>query len=351
MTILSRRKKIVFALITMAMSAVAALFVLLVADLVVHHRAERSAGLNRWGYRGPVVAAKQRGEVRAVMLGGSTVFGYGVEWDQSLPARLEQTLKASGPFSVINLGYNNEGAYSFVPTLRDYEYLDYDIVVLYEGYNDMPGDEGPNTSVFRRNSAVYRLTGYFPILPLYLEEKAMMLRSGGNIDAGYEADRATSAPKTVFRPNVAARGSAAALEGLAQATNALGAQLGRLSNVDAPGYARISRIGCSHPWVNYCDSVHAAIRFVLSQGKRVIVVGQPRMSGTVTAAHAKQQHMLGAMIRSEFASEPRVAYVDLGSAVDLGDPNYTFDAMHLNGDGNRKVAEALAPHVLAMAKQ
>jgi GDSL-like Lipase/Acylhydrolase family len=345
---LSRRKKIIFALATMVMAAVFAMVLLLIADLIVHRRAERSAGLNRWGYRGPVAAAKRSGELRVVMLGGSTVFGYGVPWDQSLPVLLEQQLNASGPFSVVNLGFNNEGAYSFVPTLRDYDYLDYDIVVLYEGYNDMPGDEGPNTSVFRHNSAVYRLTGYFPILPLYLDEKAMMLRYGGDLGAAYAADRG-EAPKTVFRPNIAERTSAAALDGVAKATNSLGEQLGRLSKVEAPAYARVSRIGCSFPWINYCDSVHAAVRLVLSQGKRVIVAGQPRMSATVTEAHAWQQHMLGTMIRSEFASEPRVLYVDLGNAVSLADPNYTFDAMHLNADGNRKVAEALAPHVLALA--
>ena len=177
----------------------------------------------------------------------------------------------------------------------------------------------------------------------------MMLRHGGDLGAAYSSDLG-QAPKTVFRPNVAARTSAAALDGVAKAANSLGEQLGRLSKVEAPAYARISRIGCSLPWVNYCDSVHAAVRHVLSQGKRVIVAGQPRMSGGgTTVVHERQQRMLGAMIRSEFASEPHVLYVDLGHVVDLADPAYTFDAMHLNGDGNRKVAEALAPHVLAMA--
>ena len=303
---LSRRKFFAFALTAMSLSVAAALVLLLVADLFVHYRAERSAGLNRWGYRGPVAASKKSGELRAVMLGGSTVFGYGVQWDQSIPANLERTLNASRPFSVINLGFNNEGAYSFVPTLHDYEDLDYDIVVLYEGYNDMPGDEGPNTSVFRHDSAVFRLTGYFPILPMYLDEKAMMLRYGGDLGAAYAAGRG-DAPKTVFRPNIAARTSATALDTVAKVTNSLGAQLGRLSKVEAPAYARVSRIGCSFPWVNYCDSVHAAVRDVLAQGKRVIVAGQPRMSVPVTAAHAKQQHMLGAMIRSEFGSEPHAS--------------------------------------------
>jgi lysophospholipase L1-like esterase len=344
---LTRRKKIVFSLAAISLSVLAAFVLLLVADLVVHRRAERSAGLNRWGYRGPVARAKQPGQLRAVMLGGSTVFGYGVQWDQSIPAQLERVLNQSRPFSVVNLGFNNEGAYAFLPTLKDFEYLDYDVAVLYEGYNDMPGDEGPNTSVFRHNSAVFRLTGYFPILPMYLDEKAMMLRYGGNLDAAYAAARG-DAPKTVFRPNLAERTSAGALDTVAKMTNTLGDQLGRLAAKEAPAYARVSTIGCSFPWVNYCDSIHAAVRYLIANGKRVIVVGQPRMTDAVREQHQAQQAMLAKMIRNEFGGEPRVTYVDLGDVVDLHDAQFTFDAMHLNADGNRRVAEALAPQLLQL---
>ena len=171
-------------------------------------------------------------------------------WDK---ANLERVLNGSRPFSVVNLGFNNEGAYSFLPTLRDFKYLDYDVVILYEGYNDMPGDEGPNTSVFRHNSAVFRLTGYFPILPLYLDEKAMMFRYGGDLSAAYAAQRGDT-PKTVFKPNLIDRTSATAIDTVAKAANSLGAQLGRLSKVDAPAYARVSRIGCSFPYIKVRQS-------------------------------------------------------------------------------------------------
>ena len=125
------------------------------------------------------------------MLGGSTVFGYGVQWDRidsrESRASVERDRSARSRSSIS--ASTVKGAYAFMPTLRDFEYLDYDIVVLYEGYNDLPGDEGPNTSVFRHYFAVFRLTGYFPILPLYLDEKAMMLRYGGDLGAAYAAGR------------------------------------------------------------------------------------------------------------------------------------------------------------------
>ena len=51
---LTRRKKIAFALAAVALSFFGVVLMLFAADLVLHYRAERSAGLNRYGYRGPV---------------------------------------------------------------------------------------------------------------------------------------------------------------------------------------------------------------------------------------------------------------------------------------------------------
>src|SRR6185295_927703 len=128
-------KRIGFAAGAVTVAVVLTLAGLLAADMYMHERAGRSAGLNVWGYRGPVVPRKQPGEVRVVVLGGSTVFGYGLTWDQAFPALLEQTLngQSSGRprFRVINLGYNSEGAFSFRYTLEDYAYLRPDIVCLY----------------------------------------------------------------------------------------------------------------------------------------------------------------------------------------------------------------------------
>jgi hypothetical protein len=94
------------------------------------------------------------------MLGGSSAYGYGTTWDKAIPAILERRLagRNAGPFrkfGVINLGYNNEGAYSFTFTLKDYQSLDYDLVCLYEGYNDVLGDwRAPNLSVTARPAGV-----------------------------------------------------------------------------------------------------------------------------------------------------------------------------------------------------
>lgn len=349
---LTRRKKIVFAFIALTISFVGMILLLLVADLVLHQRAERSAGLNRYGYRGPVVGRKQPGELRIVMLGGSTVFGYGVAWNESVPANLEAKLaeRLHRPVRVVNLGFNNEGAFAFVPNLEDFAYLDYDGIVLYEGYNDLPGDEGVNRSVYRRDSAIYRWVGYFPILPLYLDEKAKLLRFGNNLDAAYEAQRRGDGGQVVFKPGLATRTSASALEAVASMTKALDGQLEKTGYVPPPALTE-STVGCTFPYVTYCESIATAIRYGLSHGKGVVVGSQPRAAGNGRSRelHTKQQEILGAMIARAFANEPRVVWADLSQLIDLTNPDLTFDGMHLSPGANATVAAALVEPVLKAA--
>ncbi len=349
---LSRRKRVVFALAAISLSLVAVMLLLLAADLVLHKRAERSAGLNRYGYRGPVVGRKRPGELRVAMLGGSTVFGYGVGWTESIPAQLEPRLQArlGRPVTAVNLGFNNEGAFAFVPNLEDFDYLDPDVIVLYEGYNDLPGDSGVNRAVFRRHSAVYRAFGYFPILPLYLDEKAMTLRHGSDLNVAYDAERRRQGnEKVVFEPNLAKRTSAGALEAIAAMTRALDGQLEKTRNVSPPPAiaANESTLGCRFPYVTYCESVAAAVRFGLDRGKAVVVGAQPRIHGRESSLlHALQEQLLSGMVQTTFAGDRRVVYADLSDLLDLQDTTVTFDGMHLNPGGNGKVADALVEPIL-----
>ena len=108
------------------LTLIACLVVLLAADIYLHHKYERTASVNVWGYRGPTVGPKQPLETRIAVFGGSTAFGYGPDWDGSFPYLMEQRLNAltsrPGRFVVVNLGYNNDGAFAFRPTMEDYEY-------------------------------------------------------------------------------------------------------------------------------------------------------------------------------------------------------------------------------------
>jgi hypothetical protein len=344
---LTRRRKVVFALLAIVLSAGAVLVALLGADLVVHQRAEHAAGLNRDGYRGPVVGRKQAGELRVAMVGGSTVFGYGVGWNESIASYLEHDLqeRLHRTVHVINLGFNNEGAHAFVANLDDFKYLDYDVIVLYEGYNDLAGDGAENRSVYRRASAIYRLTGYYPILPLYLDEKAKMLRYGNDLNAAYANDGTVP---TTFRPNLAQRTSAGALQAIADVSRALDTQLSTVPTTPTPATPSESSLGCSHPYVFYCESVAAAVRFGLANGKGVVVGSQPRLpAGRPRELHTLQQAMLAKMLAQNFGSDKRVVWADMSSLVDLQSIDVTFDAMHLKPAANATVAAAFVDPVIA----
>jgi len=349
---LTKRKFALFAVAAATLSVLMILVVALAADLYLHQRAEKSAGLNRWGYRGPVAGRKQPGEVRVVMLGGSTTFGYGVTWDEAIPARLERALNGQGlqpPTRVINLGFNNQGAYSFLSTLQDYRSLDYDVVVLYEGYNDIMGDGGPNRALYRHDSAVFRLTGYFPILPLWLSEKAKTLRYG-SIGAAYEASRANDTDTTVFRPGLANRTTATALEAAESVSSALGRQLERVAAPPPTPSPHASEAGCASPWSHYCDSMYAAASHAAGLGKAVAIVAQPLLAGAGREVHLSQLQALADMVRRKFAGNPRVRYVDLSGTIHIEGSPHAFDGMHLNADGNTIIAVALAPAIQDLAK-
>lgn len=75
---MTRRKFAAFAVSAVAIAIAGSFLALLAADLYIHRKCEQSAGMNIWGYRGPVLGRKQPNEIRVAALGGSTALGYGL---------------------------------------------------------------------------------------------------------------------------------------------------------------------------------------------------------------------------------------------------------------------------------
>lgn len=349
---LSRRRRIVYGLAAVAIALGLPFFALLGADIYLHGRYAKSAGFNVWGYRGPVASRKRADEYRVALLGGSAAFGYGVNWDEAIPAVLERNLagRTVGPFrrlTTVNLGYNNEGAYSFKFTLEDYLFLKYDLACLYEGYNDMMGDpRRPNLSVFRHESPVFRLTGYLPIFPIVFKEKAASMLAGGDVGALYRLD----APKTTFRPGLSTRTRAEVLRAAAEVGESLERQLGKVTAEPPRHIDDAASTQCKYPWQEYCRSMIVAIDFARQHGIQVLVVTQPYEIGEgLHIRHIEQQTELASMIERRYGNDPDVRYVNLGDSVDLGDPSLSYDHMHLTEGGNRRVAAGLVEPVVDMA--
>lgn len=342
---MSHRRRWTFIAAALIVSIVVPLGALVAADAFLHTRFQRTGGVNVWGYRGPIVHAKRPGERRVVMLGGSAAFGYGVSWQEAIPSRLEAKLRSAGDrVSVVNLAYNNEGAYSFRFTLADYLYLDYDLAILYEGYNDLMGDpRAPNFSVFRHESPVFRVTGYLPILPLVFREKAASVLYRGDIGQMY--DEARTGKRVVFDASLADRAKAGALNATAAVGDAIQNQLGRMSPEPPPSIPSPNASGCPYPWAEYCQSILTAVEYGLRQNKRLLVVTQPYLAGKSGVRHEDQQQKMVSALQRRFGTDRRLAYFNAGTTVDVADLALSFDQMHLTALGNERVASALVDPV------
>ncbi len=343
MTTPTRRKRLLFAAITFVLTALLMIGAVTAADVYAHWRTQDVAGVNVWGYRGAPQSRKPANGLRVVMLGGSTVFGWGLPAHESIPAFLEQRLAAAGsPMSVVNLGAPRQGAYGFLYDLQDFADLDYDIVCLYEGYNDLGGTvphlsqvlavSERNYHLWRRTSPVFRAFRYYPILPVVLIEKADILT-------------APPAGAVAFTPGLAARATASAMRATAAVSAQLSRQLGGLSDVPP---VPVVEDDCTATWRHYCGSVRAAVDWARARGKRVLVVTQPYISDS----HVDQQANLAAMIEKYFGSDTGVRYLNLGRSIDLRDSRIAYDGLHLVAAGNDTIAAQLVEPVrtLSMVK-
>jgi hypothetical protein len=348
---LSMARRILFASIVVAMFVVVATVALLAVDLYLHAKLHERGGYNRWGYRGVVVGGKRPHELRVAFLGGSTAFGYGVSWRESIPMFLEASLRArvpdGRPVNVVNLGFPNDGAYSMRFTLEDYRYLHADLVCLYEGYNDLMGDpDAPYVNVFRRASPIFRLTGYMPIFQVVFREKASLLLYG---DTNGIYQRARGEPVTAFNPNITSRATAEALNAAVSITDSLERQLGKLSKGPPSVVQHPESSGCAMPWAHYCRAIFDAVDYALAHGQRVLVISQPYLLKGGRERHQWQQQTLRTALERQYAGNANVRYFDAGPTVDIADRRFGYDGMHLTAEGNKVVAQQLVDPVLGIA--
>jgi lysophospholipase L1-like esterase len=109
-----------------------------------HERYENGtvANFNAGGYRGPIVdTTKAPGTYRIVLLGGSTMFGYGVNDEDTIDAHMRRLLTARYPnrcFEVVNLALGGYDSYQDYERMRvDGARFTPDLVVLNSGINDV----------------------------------------------------------------------------------------------------------------------------------------------------------------------------------------------------------------------
>jgi len=261
------------------------------------HQEHHAFGINQWGFREEARAAKEPGEVRVVLVGGSAAFERDMEFARTIAGKLLIELGAAGApfgqhFSVSNLAEPAVGADSHVETIRSYAYLQPDAVVLFDGYDRLIGLP-PHA---RRQSIVYRTFGYLPILPArLLGQPGWMSDPDGGI-----AD-----------------------------------QLGHDQN-------ETTDVSCTGRSDAYCAAMATTVAFALERGYVVLVASPP----TVTPAHRRQQQSLGTLLIRQFGTVARFKYIDLGGLIDLGDRMSSPDGVHRTELGNHEVAQRIATSLL-----
>jgi len=306
------------------------LFVFIISlDLYYHKKLSRSAGLNWQGYRGRVVGEKKKNEIRIVLLGGSCAFGYGALPEVSISSHLEKKLnvlmKANNiEISVVNLAYNNESAVCYKSTLKSYECLNPDIILLYSGYNDSsPGfsyyrDEN---QCFRNSQIIFRLTGYMPILPLAIKEKYFKLRYG-DIGMGYKEDEVWGVIERVFSFDLVDK---EVLD-----------KKGKLEDAQLEEAAIKSYIG-------YIDDI---FQLCLDKDRGFIFIRQP-WTGKSVFPNRMQERLRHHL--KKYEGIDKFIYVNLLNIFQKQKPKEFFvDGLHLTGKGNERVADALTKPMISM---
>ena len=99
-----------------------------------------SVNINSVGLRGNEISIeKEQGIARILMLGGSTTFGwYATNDDSTIPALLEKKLNQNEiKYEVINAGHLNAGSLFETKLLKEMLIYEPNIIVVYDGYNDM----------------------------------------------------------------------------------------------------------------------------------------------------------------------------------------------------------------------
>lgn len=303
---------------------------LLGAEFYLH----RKHGINFRGYRGPTVGQKQPGEKRIVVMGGSNAWGFGLKAGQDFPGQLQQRFAERSqtlggpPIQTLNLAYNSEGAYAFKYTLQDYDYLNYDVVLIYSGYDDL---WHRNYFVSRHRSTVFLWTGYLPLLPSLTMDKL-----------GYWGNRLTKG----YKPDVPTPPSASSRKTDEQTSGSSPKQMGSLTD-SAQSNAGPTDGTCPAEWQFYCQQIYETTELALRRGKRVLVVTEPYFSDK----HVQQQRALQGMLNKRFEGQANLRYLNLGRAVDLGDRSLSWDGMHLTVEGNRRIADALIQPVLELMQR
>jgi hypothetical protein len=296
------------------------------------------------GYRGKQIGDKKADEFRVAAFGGSETFGACVLENETWPFYLEGMLEekvATRPVSVVNLAHIAHAIYGIWHDAQLFSYMDYDLAVIYAGYNDIDP-----TKIQKRNSrgddVVFRIFGFRRLVPAYLREKAMLLKyphlRGDSPPANGSKDNKNNQQKSVaFRLGEMLDSTASKLLGTPK-----NVQL-ELQEMDL--HAKKMMANQTVPYEHFLSFYEKIVDWLLVNNKKVLIVSPLGLDQSI------QQNLLRSFL-SKYNGNSSVSYLSLDKTLDLEKfkkSGLTCDAMHLKAEGNRRVAKEILAGVLPMA--
>ncbi len=260
---------------------------------------------NTEGYRGEQLEEKKPGEYRVACFGGSTTFGFWVEAEEAWPAQLNKDLQNKGSYSVANLGANNQGIYGISYDIKNYEYLNYDMAVIYNGETDRDPRILSDFN-FRGDDLFFEAFGYKTILGFYIKEAIRRVTPVQQNDSVPVFQKGMSGDS--IKNNVSAYYA--------------------VFNKEAEKMLAAREL----PYQLYIEQLDEVLAYLVQKKIRTVLVCQPG------AYHSIQQQKVRQLLQAKYSG--KVEYINLSELfTDIN--KVSFDGMHLTKEGNRVVAEAL----------
>ncbi len=267
---------------------------------------------NTEGYRGKLLDDKKNKELRIACFGGSMTFGFGVSESESWPAQLQNILPNN--YSVANLGANNQGIYGISHDVNYYNYLHYDIAILYQGETDREPNKLLENN-FRGNDPIFYLFGYKQALGFYIKEgirQIMPTPKGDSI--------------TVFKKEAN--------------TDTTRAQVNK-HYIQANTLAKEMIAEGKTPYEEYIAKLDETLHYLITHKIRTIVVCQPNSYESI------QHYCIRKLLEEKYSN--KVEYLNLSNLF-INLDSMTFDGMHLRADGYKIVAEKMKESILHFQK-
>lgn len=261
------------------------------------------AGYNYKGYRGYIKEQKKKNYQRIVTLGGSTTFGYGTNFLESWPYQLEENLKKNNfKYDVVNLGIQSNRIKGIYLDLLHYDYLNYDLAIIYSGYNDC-FYKGKIDYLSRHDNFFFRNFNYLPIIQIYIVEK-LVLTLNLNLEDYYLNKKKKTNYLMCNDPNIK-----------------------KITNEEIDKFTgQIDK--------NYIRYYEKVIDLLNSKKKKIIVMHQPLYGGEL------QQIQKMRLIES-LKKYNSIIQIDMEEYIKTNNKNLFLDDMHLTKQGNSIIAQKI----------